>query len=79
MYFIVVLWQYIAMFVLIRFLACLLPLAIGTFVFALFVAKNWKNDLQQLDEMVKIKQPKADICEWTNEFIRSHMDVKRLR
>lgn len=50
----------------------------GCFLFAMSFAKDWKGDLQILDEMVKTKQPKVGIMEKVVEFTRTHSNVKQL-
>lgn len=77
-YSIVVIWQSIGVFVTQRFLACLLPLTIGTFLFAFTLSKCWKGDLNTLDKIVRTKQSKTRIIKHINEIVRSHANVKQL-
>lgn len=61
-----------------RLMACVLPLGIGSFLFAFFAIKDWKDDFRTLDEMTKTKQSKADVIELVTEFVRSHSNAKQL-
>lgn len=53
-------------------------MSLGWFLIALSLNKDWKDDVQALDEMVKTKQSKADMIKLAAEFIRSHSNVKQL-
>lgn len=71
-----------ATFVLLRVLASVIPLAIGSALFAFSFANDWKGDMRILDRMVKTKERKqnrqADISKQVTEFIRTHSYVRQL-
>lgn len=77
-YYFAIIWQSVLTFPVIIFFANMIPLGIGAFLFALSFAEDWKVDLQILDEMVKTKQPKADIFKQVTEFVRSNSIMKQL-
>lgn len=77
-YFFATIWQSIVIFNQLRFLACIFPLGIGLFIFAIFITKDWTNDFHQLDEVVLAKDSTADSIELITEFVRSHSNVKQL-
>lgn len=77
-FFIVSTWQCITLIVVVRFVACMVPMALGWLLITFSLNKDWKNDLRSLDEMVKTKQPRADIIEHITEIIRSHSNIKQL-
>ena len=53
-------------------------LALGCFLFAFSMAKEWKRDLRKLEKMVKTKPSKADVSKQVIEFVRAHSFVKEL-
>lgn len=77
-YLIVLIWQGVGILIILRFLACLAPLAFAFFIIAFTGTKDWKNYLQTLEKMAENKQSKADIFKQITEFFRSHSGVKQL-
>lgn len=75
---IVIIWQFAATFLLLRFLACLLLLALASLLFAFSITKDWKNDLRTLDAMAKTKRSETDMFEQLTEFVRSHSNIEQL-
>lgn len=78
-YSIAVAWEYTSIFILIRFLGCLVPLVLACFFFAFSITNDWKGDLRKLNEMANTKHPsEAKIFKQLIEFIRSHSNAKQL-
>lgn len=75
-YLIAIIWQYVSIFVLLRFLACLGTLVVACFIMSISVTKDWKGDLRTMKKMAKTKQSEADIFKHLTEFIRSHSNIK---
>lgn len=77
-YLIVIVLQSVSSFLVLQFLTCMTICTLGSFLFAWSFAKDWKNHLQALHQMVHTKSSKTDILENLNEFIRSHSTEKQL-
>lgn len=77
-YLVAIIWQYVGTLILLRFLACLVPLALSFFIIAYTGTQDWKYDLHKLKKAAKNKQSHAEIFNQLTEFIRSHARVKQL-
>lgn len=59
------------------FLACVIPLGIGAFLFEITMAKEVKNDLIAINEDAKIDDQQVQIFKQLTEFIQIHLILKR--
>lgn len=78
-YSVVVLFQLVIAYFGLCFVAGLMCLAIGTFVIALTLTKDVRNDLNLINESVKSEQPLSNVLKQLTEFVRAHSHGKQLR
>lgn len=71
--------EYSANALLYFFNAGLVPLAIGIFLFTLSMTEDIKNNLNSVNEMIKIKGTRPEIYKKITHSIRLHSKAKQLR
>lgn len=77
-YLISVSWNSIVIFVLFRFLTCMVPLALGAYLFVFSVNNDWEHVIRTLGKRKATKPSKVNIFKRVTEFIRSHSNMKQL-
>lgn len=77
-YVIAILLQFIIVFYECSYLACFLTLALGIYLFILSFAKDMIDELQTINDRVKMENSIAQIRNQLNEFITMQSDIKEL-
>lgn len=75
---IVIIIQYEMASKILRLTACALSFALGTFIFAVSLVNDIKNDLHAINEMTKQKKTQSNISKQLFKFMDIHSDVKQL-